>query len=156
MSPPSPFSLKPWSIACKLGIPPEAFSQYNLTPPPAASTIYATSLSSPFSLNSRPSSLILTQSFAHRWITWWQIPVLGMAYTNLDLALGNSGNTLLATNLLTYNAVADYMIDEYIDDQSQSSPTPSSRFAAPLLITCFSNSRPSLLPINLALVAFMM
>lgn len=44
-----------------------------------------------------------------------------MAYTNLDLALGNSGNKLLATNLLTYNAVADYMIDEYIDDQSQSS-----------------------------------
>lgn len=90
--------------------------------PTATSTIYATSLSSLISLIPRLSRRVLTQFLLDRWITWWQIPVLGMAYTNLDIALGNSGNKLLATNLLTYNAVADYMIDEYIDDQSQSLP----------------------------------
>lgn len=49
---------------------------------------------------------------------WWQIPVLGMAYANLDLALGNRGNELLIKDLLSKNADQGYMIDRYVDDQS--------------------------------------
>lgn len=37
----------------------------------------------------RDSGLI--ETLLCRWTGWWQTPVLGMAYTNLDLALGNQG-----------------------------------------------------------------
>lgn len=71
-----------------------------------------------------------------RWTGWWQIPVLGMAYANLDIALGNGGalsfcaasneavltplavNELVIKDLLDKNAGEGYMIDKYIDDQS--------------------------------------
>ena len=33
------------------------------------------------------------EPFLARWTGWWQTPVLGMAYTNLDLALGNKGSS---------------------------------------------------------------
>ncbi|GAA6008154.1 hypothetical protein JCM10207_007047 [Rhodosporidiobolus poonsookiae] len=52
------------------------------------------------------------------WTGWWQTPVLGMAYTNLDLALGNGVNELLIKDLLIRNDDLGWMIDKYIDDQS--------------------------------------
>ncbi|BGP04251.1 Mannan endo-1,6-alpha-mannosidase DCW1 [Rhodotorula toruloides] len=52
------------------------------------------------------------------WTGWWQTPVLGMAYTNLDLALGNQVNELLIKDLLIRNDGLGWMIDKYIDDQS--------------------------------------
>lgn len=54
----------------------------------------------------------------YEWTAWWQIPVLGMAYADLDIALGNQGNKFLVTDLLVKNAGQGYMIDKYIDDQS--------------------------------------
>lgn len=74
-----------------------------------------------------------------RWTAWWQVPVLGMAYANLDLALGNqgrftrapgqfgaddsfAGNKLLIEDLLNKNSDLGYMIDDYIDDQSACFP----------------------------------
>ncbi|GAA5991413.1 hypothetical protein JCM10908_003302 [Rhodotorula pacifica] len=55
---------------------------------------------------------------AFEWTGWWQTPVLGMAYTNLDLALGNKVNELLVKDLLIKNDDLGWMIDKYIDDQS--------------------------------------
>jgi len=56
-----------------------------------------------------------------RWTGWWQAPVLGIAYTNLDLALGNRANELVARDLLTRNDHGtEWMIDKYVDDQSES------------------------------------
>ncbi|GAA6033712.1 hypothetical protein JCM8097_004394 [Rhodosporidiobolus ruineniae] len=52
------------------------------------------------------------------WTGWWQTPVLGIAYTNLDLALGNRVNELLIKDLLIRNDDLGWMIDKYIDDQS--------------------------------------
>ncbi|BGP36134.1 hypothetical protein JCM10449v2_000032 [Rhodotorula kratochvilovae] len=52
------------------------------------------------------------------WTGWWQTPVLGIAYTNLDLALGNHVNELLIKDLLIKNDDLGWMIDKYIDDQS--------------------------------------
>lgn len=62
-----------------------------------------------------------------RWTGWWQAPVLGIAYTNLDLALGNRANELVARDLLTRNDHGtEWMIDKYVDDQSEyRSPFPS-------------------------------
>ncbi|KAL8293757.1 hypothetical protein RQP46_000458 [Phenoliferia psychrophenolica] len=54
----------------------------------------------------------------YEWTAWWQIPVLGMAYANLDIALGNHVNELLIKDLLNKNAGQQYMIDKYVDDQS--------------------------------------
>ncbi|GAA5873315.1 hypothetical protein JCM8547_007067 [Rhodosporidiobolus lusitaniae] len=52
------------------------------------------------------------------WTGWWQTPVLGIAYANLDLALGNKVNELLIKDLLIRNDDLGWMIDKYIDDQS--------------------------------------
>ncbi|GAA5827983.1 hypothetical protein JCM11251_005677 [Rhodosporidiobolus azoricus] len=52
------------------------------------------------------------------WTGWWQTPVLGIAYANLDLALGNRVNELLIKDLLIKNDDLGWMIDKYIDDQS--------------------------------------
>ncbi|GAA5914096.1 hypothetical protein JCM6882_001846 [Rhodosporidiobolus microsporus] len=52
------------------------------------------------------------------WTGWWQTPVLGIAYANLDLALGNRVNELLIKDLLIRNDDLGWMIDKYIDDQS--------------------------------------
>ncbi|GAA5935258.1 hypothetical protein JCM3775_007250 [Rhodotorula graminis] len=52
------------------------------------------------------------------WTGWWQTPVLGIAYTNLDLALGNHVNELLIKDLLIKNDDLGWMIDKYVDDQS--------------------------------------
>ncbi|GAA6000033.1 uncharacterized protein JCM10292_003591 [Rhodotorula paludigena] len=52
------------------------------------------------------------------WTGWWQTPVLGMAYANLDLALGNHVNEYLIKDLLIKNDGFGWMIDDYIDDQS--------------------------------------
>ncbi|KAI5480809.1 alpha-1,6-mannanase, glycoside hydrolase family 76 protein [Pseudohyphozyma bogoriensis] len=54
----------------------------------------------------------------YEWTQWWQTPVIGMAYANLDLAFGNSGNELLVRDLLIKNDGLGWMIDKYIDDQS--------------------------------------
>ena len=46
--------------------------------------------------------------------------MLGIAYTNLDLALGNRANELVARDLLTRNDHGtEWMIDKYVDDQSE-------------------------------------
>jgi len=61
------------------------------------------------------------KSFEYRWTGWWQAPVLGIAYTNLDLALGNHANELVARDLLNRNDHGtQWMIDKYVDDQSKS------------------------------------
>ncbi|SGY38001.1 BQ5605_C003g01938 [Microbotryum silenes-dioicae] len=52
------------------------------------------------------------------WTGWWQTPVLGLAYTQLDLALGNNVNELLIKDLLIKNDDKGWMIDAYVDDQS--------------------------------------
>ncbi|GAA5897852.1 hypothetical protein JCM5296_006093 [Sporobolomyces johnsonii] len=52
------------------------------------------------------------------WTGWWQTPVLGIAYVNLDLALGNKVNELLVKDLLIKNDGLGWMIDKYVDDQS--------------------------------------
>ncbi|KAM0753209.1 Six-hairpin glycosidase [Meredithblackwellia eburnea MCA 4105] len=54
----------------------------------------------------------------YEWTGWWQIPVIGMAYTALDNALGNRVNELLIKDLLYKNGGVGYMIDKYVDDQS--------------------------------------
>ncbi|KAM0793634.1 hypothetical protein ACM66B_001066 [Microbotryomycetes sp. NB124-2] len=54
----------------------------------------------------------------YEWSGWWQVPVVGMAYTALDFALGNNVNELLIKDLLISNDDLGWMIDKYIDDQS--------------------------------------
>lgn len=45
-----------------------------------------------------------------RWTGWWQTPVLGMAYTNLDLALGNNGESAL-TGADYFRTIAEGTVD---------------------------------------------
>lgn len=45
------------------------------------------------------------ESILARWTGWWQTPVLGMAYTNLDLALGNKGSSEVPNPQLTHVAL---------------------------------------------------
>ncbi|GAA94031.1 glycoside hydrolase family 76 protein [Mixia osmundae IAM 14324] len=61
----------------------------------------------------------LGDNFQYEWTPWWENPVLGIAYADLDLALGNSANQALVTGMLNNNDMGvDYMIDKYIDDQA--------------------------------------
>jgi hypothetical protein len=52
------------------------------------------------------------------WTQGWQIPLLGIALADLDLAFGNSANKKLVTDIISYNSDNNFVYDQYIDDQS--------------------------------------
>ncbi|KAH8919870.1 glycoside hydrolase family 76 protein [Atractiella rhizophila] len=55
----------------------------------------------------------------YEWTAWWQNPVVGIAYADLDLAFGDEFNKEVITALLTSNDQGvSYMIDKYVDDQA--------------------------------------
>lgn len=58
-----------------------------------------------------------------KWSQEWQMPVLGMALVNLDMAFGNNGNQQLVNDLIRNNRENNFVVNVYIDDQSKQSFT---------------------------------